>query len=308
MNEAAPPAALLSEGGTAPAFAAGSGAGMPQLDLTFAADAAGTSRLVRRRVRYPYAFLRPFWFGDRPEGIATAILQSGSGGLFGGERLGQRVAVEEGAALHITTQAAAIVHARRGRSAAEQHIALHLAPGSYLEYLPEPMLMFPDGGLEQRIAVEMAADAVLLLGDGIAAHDPEASEGTLPQPFGLHRNSLEVRLPDGRLLFADRGTVTGEGFAAALSGGERPRRACGWFAAVAPGLPERHADLQTGLQAALDDLSGPVDAAAGSLPGGAGAWCRIVAKGGDGLRAAQRACWSAARLTLTGAPPPRNRK
>ncbi len=287
----------------------------PQLDLTFAPDSAGISRLVRRRVRYPYTFLKPFWFGDRPEGIATAILQSGSGGLFGGERLAQRILLQPGAALHLTTQAAAIVHARRAAAAAEQRIDLQLAPGSFLEYLPEPMLLFPDAGLEQRISVRLDPAAVLLLGDGVVAHDPDGdgphgAGAAGDRPFGLFRGLLEVRLPDGRLLFADRTAVTGAGYDRALAGGGMRRRGCGWFALVAPAEGDRHPMLKAALQAALDALpaDGRIQAVAAELPNGAGLWCRIAAQGGGDLRTALRACWAAARLALTGAPAPRNRK
>lgn len=281
----------------------------PQLDLTFAPDASGISRLVRRRVRYPYSFLKPFWFGDRPDGIATAILQSASGGLFGGERLGQRIVMQRGAALHVTTQAAAIVHARRGGAAAAQRIDLQLGADSFLEYLPEPMLLFPDAGLLQRIAVTMDPAAVLLLGDGVVAHDPD---GGMPgdRPFGLYQGLLEVRLPDGRLLFADRSAVTGQGFDRALAGGGRRRRACGWFALVAPAAQARLPALKAALQAALDGLppGRGSHAAVAELPNGAGLWCRIATEGGGDLRLALRACHAAARLALTGAAAPRNRK
>ncbi len=104
-----------------------------QLELTFAADGKGRTRVSRRRVRYPYTFLKPFWFGDRPRGIATAMIQSGSGGLFGGERLGQVITLERDAAAHVTNQAATIVHAARGHAATEQNVCLRLAPDAFLE-------------------------------------------------------------------------------------------------------------------------------------------------------------------------------
>lgn len=281
----------------------------PQLELRFAPDAAGTTRVVRRRVRYPYAFLQPFWFGDRPEGIATAILQSGSGGLFGSERLGQVLALEPGAAAHVTSQAATIVHDARGGAAAEQEVRLELGAGSFLEYLPEPLLLFPGAALAQRIHAVLAPSAVLLLGDGAAAHDPEAGAGDPGRPFAVWRSSLEVRLEDGRLLFADRASPGGAAWRRALAGGGRQRRACGWFALVAPAAGPRQAGLAAALAAALEPVAAAgVDAALAALPNGAGLWCRIAAPDGAGLRAGLRACWTAARTAWTGAPPPRPRK
>ena len=91
-----------------------------QLELRFAPDVGGVTRVVQRRVCYPYVFLKPFWFGDQPTGIATAIIQSSSGGLFGGERLLQRLRLAPHAAVHLTNQAATIVHAMRGHAATVQ--------------------------------------------------------------------------------------------------------------------------------------------------------------------------------------------
>lgn len=280
----------------------------PQLALTFAPDAAGVTRLVRRRVRYPYAFLKPFWFGDRPEGIATAILQSGSGGLFGGERLAQAITLQASAAAHVTTQAAAIAHAARDRPATRQDVTLTLAAGSYLEYLPEPVLLFPGSALVQRIDAAVAPDALLLLGDGIVHHDP-AGHG---QPFERHASVLEVRRSDGRLLFTDRTAITGIGFDRSLRGAGRAWPACGWLAIVAPDQA-RHPRLAAGLTEAMRELAvlraeGRLLAAFAELPNRAGFWCRMLAADGSVLRGAMRCLWRQGRVAATGLPPPRDRK
>lgn len=281
---------------------------VPQLDLTFAPDRGGVTRLVRRRVRYPYTFLKPFWFGDQPEGIATAMLQSASGGLFGGERLGQTVTLARGAAVHVTTQAAAIVHAARGQPATEQQVRLRLGPQAFLEYLPEPMILFPGAGLAQQIAAELDPAAVLLFGDGIVRHDP----GPTDAPFATYRSDLEVFLPDGRLLFADRAEIAGADFDRVLQCRGAQWRACGLFAIAAPAAADRHAALAAALNESLDPLTrgegAAVYAASAALPNRAGVACRIAASGGAELRAALEACWRSARFALTGAPPPRRRK
>ena len=134
-----------------------------QLDLRFAPDVGGVTRVVQRRVCYPYDFLKPFWFGDQPTGIVTAIIQSSSGGLFGGERLLQRLRLAPHAAVHLTNQAATIVHAMRGHAATVQRVELELGNNAYLEYLPEPVTLFPGAGLEQQVRVTLAPQSVLLL-------------------------------------------------------------------------------------------------------------------------------------------------
>ncbi|MEX2480418.1 MAG: urease accessory protein UreD [Gammaproteobacteria bacterium] len=280
-----------------------------QLGLDFARDRAGVTRVVRRRVRYPYTFLKPFWFGDRPAGIATALIQSGSGGLYGGERLGQRIALGDGAAVHLTSQAAAVVHAQRGLGPTEQRVELELAAQTYLEYCPDPLILFPDAGLEQQIDVRLAADAVLIHADGIVRHDP----GPGDRPFATYRSMLTVRSGDGRLLVRDHLVVNGQAFDRMLNvTNDGCWRGCGLLVAVAPARPDAHEAWCSVLNARLAALAaaaqGGIYAACAPLPNTAGIACRIVSRDGAGLRAALEACWRELRQVLTGSAAPRKRK
>lgn len=277
----------------------------PQLELAFAPDAGGVTRVARRRVCYPYTFLKPFWFGDRPPGLATVMLQSASGGLFGGETLTQTVSLARGAAVHLTTQAAAIVHAMRGQPPARQHVRLVAGPGAHLEYVCEPLLLFPDAGLEQTFEVELDPTACVVYADGFVQHDP----GTDDRPFAHYRSDLGVRVAEGRLLLLDRMEIAGAEFAAAMRTARGAWRACGICLVAAPALGARHAAIAGLLNAALAALEDPnVYAAAVVAPNDSGVVCRIAAADGAALRAALEACWRTARLALSGQPPPRRRK
>lgn len=280
-----------------------------QLGLDFVRDRAGVTQVARRRVRYPYTFLKPFWFGDRPAGIATVLIQSGSGGLYGGERLGQRIVLGDGAAVHLTSQAAAVVHAQRGLGTTEQRVALELAPQAYLEYLPDPLILFPGAGLQQQVDVSLAADAVLIHADGIVRHDP----GPDDRPFGNYRSMLTVRCSDGRLLVRDHLAVSGQAFDRMLSvPNDGCWRGCGLLVAVAPARADAHAAWCGALNACLAALAAATQAgiyaACAPLPNDAGIACRIVSRDGAGLRAALEACWRELRQVLTGSAAPRKRK
>ncbi len=279
-----------------------------QLELAFAPDADGCTRVVQRRVRYPYTFLKPFWFDDRPRGIATVLLQSGSGGLFGGEQLAQQVRLEPGAAVHVTTQAATIVHAARGYPATIQNVRLQVSRDAFLEYLPEPLILFPGARLQQHIVAELDTCATLVIADGYMSHDPDGND----TPFDNYSNNLEVISPQGRLLFADRVAVAGSDFARSLRIDNVPWRATGLFVVAAPHLHTRHAEITAALQLAMDAIAASrreaLYAAAAALPNSAGVVCRIAARRGEDLRAALAVCSQHARILLTGSPPPRRRK
>src|SRR5690606_19591985 len=133
---------------------------------------------------YPYTFLKPFWFGDRPPGVATVMLQSASGGLFGGEDLAQVVTLAAGAAVHMTTLAATVVHAARMHPPTTQQVRVALGAHAYFEYLPEPLILFPGAHIAQRLAITLDASARCILGDGVVRHDPSPAD----LPFAAYRS------------------------------------------------------------------------------------------------------------------------
>ena len=279
-----------------------------QLELEFAPDTAGITRLVRRRVRYPYTLLKPFWFGDHPKGIATLPLQSGSGGLFAGERLAQHIVARAGSSAHITTQAATVVHGSDSRDPATQAIDIDVRAGAYVEYLPEPVVLFPGAALEQRIRATVAPDAVLVYADGCVLHAPPATGGV----FDCYANTFEARDPTGVSLCVDRMRISGSDMVQSLAADGRTRGACGALFVLANGRGALLEQLVGTLNAHLVDgplaANGDVYAAAGLLPHGRGAWCRIVAVDGRGLRDALECGWRTVREALCGSPPPRRRK
>jgi len=236
------------------------------------------------------------------------MLQSGSGGLFGGEQLAQSITLERGAAVHVTTQAAAIVHAARGAPATAQDIDLNIGPQAFLEYLPEPVILFPDARLAQRTVATLAPGAVLLFSDGFVRHDPDPAD----RPFASCSNELEVCTADGRLLFADRMDIVGADFDASLGCGDQRWRAFGVFVIATPRFSAMRTDVDVAINRCIETLNQSDNLAVycglATLPNDAGILCRILAQHGAGLRAAFETCWYRARLALSGAPPPRRRK
>ena len=114
----------------------------PQAALRFARAPDGQSYIARQRVGYPFHITRPFYFDEAPAGALTLYLQSVSGGIYQGEDLRMTCSADPGSAAHVTTQAATIVH-RMPAAPARQTVALEAADGAFLEYLPDPLIMFP---------------------------------------------------------------------------------------------------------------------------------------------------------------------
>lgn len=204
-----------------------------RLDLAFRRSGNRT-RIGRQFAAYPFHLTRSFDLDPAIPHLATVYLQSCSGGLYGGERLATAVSVGPGAAAHITSQAATIVHNARGNGTT-QETALVLEPGAFLAVTPDPLVLFTGACLTATTRLAMAPGAVALLTETIAEHRL-AGDG---QPFERYESATLVASETGRLLVSDRMAIDGADFAAAIGGGDRRWTTAGtaFLLGAAPDLP-----------------------------------------------------------------------
>ena len=270
-----------------------------RLELSFAASADGSTQLRHQFASYPFHLCRPFRLPGDPEGMATLYIQSCSGGIYEGDRLSIRIALDEGTAAHVTTQAATIAYGMR-EAGAEQHAALTAAPGSTAEYLPDPMILFPNARVETSLVVQWDPSARVAAVESFLLHDPRGSG----RPFSRLSSLLQVQhAQSGSLLFRDRLDIPGEAWTRRSPG--MAGDAAGLATVIV--LDREAAALPVRLRAALHGIRG-LWAGASLLPNGIGAICRMLAADGQALRSGVAAGWSAARMEWTGAAPPRRRK
>ena len=169
--------------------------------------------LARQFVSYPFHLTRPFRLDPAIPSLLTLYQQSSSGGLYRGERLSCRFGVGAGAAVHVTTQAATIVHDCQGRPA-RQSTTIAAESGAFLAYAPDPLVLFPGAAFESGVEARLAGDAVVFLCDAFATHDPRA-EGRRFDRLGA---DILIRDLGGRLLARDCFQLAG----AALGGRASP--------------------------------------------------------------------------------------
>lgn len=91
------------------------------------------------------------------------ILNPG-GGYLDGDTYRMRVSLEEQAKLMLTTQAAAKIY-KTPRTQAYQETEINLAKGSYLEYLPDPVIAYQNARYFQKNVIRMEKGATLLYSD-----------------------------------------------------------------------------------------------------------------------------------------------
>jgi urease accessory protein len=253
-----------------------------QLDLVFGrTGGAGPTRLVSRRVAYPFSVADVFRL-DRTSrdpasrDRATVILQSASGGLFEDEDLSLSIAAQQGSQARFTTPSAAVVHGMPGGGMACQDVTLKADEDARLEYLPKPLILFPGSRLRQRIVIEASEDATVLACDGFLMHTPRGAEGS----FDWLDTSTEIRRPGGLVVACERMRVTGAAIAQGSAGLSGSFRAFGWIALIG-GTYEAEAEA-----AVLDAIAGcgeAVYAGASRLPGDCGVMVRIAARDGGAL-------------------------
>jgi urease accessory protein len=252
-----------------------------QLDLVFGrSGGTGPTRLVSRRVAYPFSVADVFRLDAGLRDMATVILQSASGGLFEEEELSLSVTAEPGALARFTTPSAAVVHGMRGGGMACQDVTLKAGEGAWLEYLPKPLILFPGSRLRQRIVIEAEVGAGVLACDGFFMHTPRGAEGS----FDWLDTATEIRRPGGVVVARERMRVSGDAILRGAAGASGGFRAFGWIALIGG-----REEAGTAMLEAVAGCGEAVYAGASRLPGDCGVMVRIAARDGGALAPALEA-------------------
>lgn len=270
-----------------------------QFELGFERSPTGATVLRRQLVAYPFHVGRVLHVPGDPAGFATVYVQSCSGGLFQGERLRLAVTAEAGAQVHLTTAASTIVHAMPA-GMAEQRLTITARDGALIEYLPDPLILFPTSELHTLLTIRAAETATVIAGESFLLHDPEGGDET----FDELRSETRIEDADGGLLALDRFRIDGRSIIAGQPGVN------GVFGLQGTLMLVHRSDPAGALEALRSVLPESTDVFAGAslLPGDSGAWLRVLARDAIALRAVMREAWIAARRLATGSAPGLRRK
>lgn len=262
------------------------------LDLRFARASTGRTYLAACRQRFPLRITTPHYLDDVDRGMAFLIIQNPAGAVFAGDHLELRLEAEAGARVHLRTQSATRLCQMDGERAT-QAMALQIAAGAYVEYLPE--LVIPQAGshYRQRLAADVAHGGALVTAEIVAPGRRAHGER-----FAYARLRLETAISiDGRERAVD---VLDLCPARRHPGRTGLLGAHDYVASLVVACPGADSDaLARELDAALATRPG-IDGAAGSLPDGIGAAGRILAPTASAARAAVRAAWEVSRRHLLG--------
>jgi urease accessory protein len=269
-------------------------------ELVFSRDPAGRTYVSRQFVPYPFHVCRPLYVEQDPPGMATLYVQSCSAGLLQHDDVRTSIVVEDGAQIHYTTAAQTIVHSME-EGQAEQGVRIEAFPGSLAEYLPEPLILFPQARLRSSLYVSAHEGSSVIAGESFLLHDYSGGD----RVFDWFESELRIERPGGAVLARDRFHLAGNVLKKRLPGVNGEFVAQGSLVVLDGGRSP-----ETIIGALRDELASAKEVYAGvsALRDRSGAWTRLLASDGLALWAAMIAAWTAAREVLTGHRPTPRRK
>lgn len=148
------------------------------------------------RVRFPTV--------DHAE-YPEAVLINTAGGLTGGDHMSYQIALDEGAGLTISGQAAEKIY-RSVSSTAVIEAEIHVACGAVLEWLPQETILFEKGRLRRMNSVHLEAGSRLMALEatlfGRTAHGETLRSASIRDGWKIWR--------DGKLLWFDNFVLEGD--------------------------------------------------------------------------------------------------
>jgi urease accessory protein len=147
---------------------------------------------------YQHDPLRILMPGRVDDTVPIAVLVNTAGGLVGGDRLATEIALDDGAAALVTTQAAEKVYRSAGP---DVEIANHLlvGAGGWAEWLPHETILFDASRLRRRLMIDVGEGGRVLAGETLVFGRIARGEQVR---VGLVHDEWRVRL-EGRLAWAD---------------------------------------------------------------------------------------------------------
>lgn len=262
--------------------------------VVLAAQAGGKTVIRRLHSEGTLKAMRVHYLDPALPAMAFLTIASPGGGVLQGDRLGVDISVEEGGQLHVGTTSATRIYAMpQGR--AEAITRFTVGPGAYAEFVPDPFIPYAGSRFTGRTAHVVAEDGVLVVTEVVGAGRQARGERLAYDSFN---SDIEVRRPDGRLLFRDTTRLR-----PSFSGLMDAWCAMGSLHVIASGLDSSVFDSA---MTRCEEMG--LSAGCSELPNQSGRWFRVLAPDAASAQDAVRLAWAAARMQLLGFSPPTPRR
>ena len=167
-------------------------------------DVRSVDGVTRRGTLHESGSLRVRFPSPEGEGL-SAVFVNTAGGVAGGDRFDIEITAHEGARLTLTTAAAEKIY-RATATPAELNIALKVADGAHLSWLPQETILFDRARMSRQIDIDLTEAASLLLCEiavfGRAAMGERMQQGAFVDRWRVRRG--------GKLVFAETVRLDGD--------------------------------------------------------------------------------------------------
>ena len=265
--------------------------------LAFTAQSAKT-RLGHAFVSHPFHFTHPWYLDPAVPGMVVAYVQTPGGGLIQGDRASLQFDVGSTAQVHITNQAAEKIHTMTANCALQQ-ATFTLGTDAYVEYCPEPVILFPGSRFGQAVQIQLATGASFF-GSEIFLSRCAQGGVTDGAPFEACTTSLTVLDADKSLLIRDQSLALPVQQSLSGPGVLAEYRAWGQAFLVGPDIP---ADWARDLHAQLPMESETVWGV-NLLPRARGIHVKVVGSEVRAVRQILSTAWNLLRMRHRGVPAP----
>ena len=254
----------------------------------------GVTEIVDRYQQAPLHVQKAFHPDAAFPGMAWVYVLTVTGGIVQGDRLQTEIVAQDGAQVHVTTPAATKNY--RSPAAPSSHcLSIHAGAGTYVEYLPGPVIPFRDARFQEEVTLVAHPRATLVYGGILSPGRVAMGEA---HAYDLYSSRVTAEGEDGALAFLDVTHLTPPTITPKRPGLLGRFDVLGTVHLMSGAVPARA--LSDRLHGLLQG-QGEILAGATELPSGRGVTVRIVGPRVEPVTAALGAVVAAARATLLAA-------
>lgn len=178
------------------------------LELELRCDRQGQTSVAHQYTSQPLRLSKLFRLDAQEKQGAYLYLMNSSPGLLAGDQLSLSVTLQANTLLHLTDQAATKVHAMpKPETIATVDWSIRVQAGACLEFVPEPLILYAEGALEQNTRIRLDNSASLFWSEILLPGRLAKGEY---YDFRSYYGCLEIYSASGELWFKDAMRLQGK--------------------------------------------------------------------------------------------------
>ena len=178
------------------------------LELELRCDRRGQTNLAHQYTSQPLRLSKLFRLDTQETQGAYLYLMNSSPGLLAGDQLNLSITLQENTLLHLTDQAATKVHAMpKPETIATTNWSINVQAEACLEFVPEPLILYAEGALEQNTRIRLGDSASLFWSEILLPGRLAKGEY---YDFRSYYGCLEIHSESGELWFKDAMNLQGK--------------------------------------------------------------------------------------------------